>query len=243
MDVGKPVIGVTSYARDERNRLFVPADYVEAVQWAGGIPVVLVAEGPPDPALIRRLDGIVLVGGGDVDPRRYRGPAHDEVSGVNPARDEFEIRLVRLAVDSGVPLLGICRGVQVMNVALGGDLVVHVPDRYGTDVPHRPPDAHGPRAVHEVRVIPGSRLHRILGEERVTVRSRHHQAVRRPAPGLAVSATAADGLIEAVEWTRPSHPFAIGVQWHPEDGFQDDVIQQRLFTAFIEAAAAARQRS
>ena len=236
-----PVIGVTSYGRDHRNRLYVPGDYLRAVQLAGGIPVLLVAEGTPDPELLRRVDGVILVGGGDVAPEHYGGPDHPTLSRVDRARDQFELGLTRLALQERVPLLGICRGAQVMNVALGGDLVVHIPDEYGETVPHRPADPDGPRALHEVRVAPGSRLHRILGEERVTVRSRHHQAVRRPAAGFAVVATAADGVVEAIEWTDPSHPLAVGVQWHPEDGVETDPVQQRLFTALVEAASRRRQ--
>lgn len=236
--VSRPVIGVTSYGRDAMGRLYVPGDYLAAVHLSGGIPVVLVAEGPADPELLQRVDGLVLVGGGDVAPERYGGPWHPTLSGVDPERDEFELELVRLAIDAGLPLLGICRGVQVMNVALGGDLIPHIPDEYGVRVPHdRGP---GPRALHRVRIVPGTRLHRILGVEELYVRSRHHQAVRHPGHGLAVSATAADGVIEALEWTDPAHPFAIGVQWHPEDGLAADPLQQSLFTALVEAAARIR---
>lgn len=234
--VPRPVIGVTSYGWDARGRLFVPGDYLTAVRLAGGIPVVLVADGPPPEEIAARVDGVVLVGGGDVDPIHYGADPHPTVTGVDAARDAFELALVRLAIERRIPVLGICRGAQVMNVALGGDLVQHIPDRYGHGVSHAPPDGSGPRAVHAVTLVPGSKLHHIYGADRIRVRSRHHQAVGRPAPGLAVAATADDGVVEAVEWTDPTHPFAIGVQWHPEDGIAHDALQQRLFAALVEAA-------
>ena len=238
----RPVIGVTSYGCDANGRLFVPGDYLTAVRLAGGIPVVLVADGPPPGEILERIDGIVLVGGGDVDPVHYGAEPHPTVSGVDPGRDAFELELTRLAIERGIPLLGICRGAQVMNVALGGDLVQHIPERYGDTVPHAPPRPASRRAVHPVDLVPGSRLHRIYGADRIQVRSRHHQSVDRPAPGLAVTARAADGVVEAVEWTDPAHPFAVGVQWHPEDGIgeEDDAVarpHRHLFRAFIEAAA------
>ncbi|ADU51929.1 peptidase C26 [Thermaerobacter marianensis DSM 12885] len=232
----RPIIGVTSYGWDGRGRLFVPGDYLTAVRLAGGIPVVLVADGPPPEEVLARVDGIILVGGGDVDPARYGAAPHETVSGIDPGRDAFELALARIAIERRIPLLGICRGAQVMNVALGGDLVQHVPEVYGDAVPHTPHDPSGPRAVHPVSVAPGSRLHQIFQSERVMVRSRHHQAVGRPAPGLNVVAHAEDGVIEAVEWSDPAHPFAIGVQWHPEDGIEHDPVQQRLFQALVQVA-------
>ncbi|HEY8488123.1 MAG TPA: gamma-glutamyl-gamma-aminobutyrate hydrolase family protein [Thermaerobacter sp.] len=237
-----PFVGVTSCGWDERGRLFVPGDYIAAVRQAGGIPVVLVADGPPPEAILSRVDGVILTGGGDVDPRHFGAEPHPLVAGVDAGRDAFELAVARLAVEERIPLLGICRGVQVLNVALGGDLIQHVPDVYGDAVPHVPGHPGGPRAVHPVELVPGSRLHRIYGRPRIDVRSRHHQAVGRPAPGLEVTARSPDGVIEAVEGTDPAHPFLVGVQWHPEDGAgrgpADPIwsIQRRLFEALVAVA-------
>ncbi|QIA27668.1 gamma-glutamyl-gamma-aminobutyrate hydrolase family protein [Thermaerobacter sp. PB12/4term] len=237
--MARPRIGLTSSGSDALGRPSVPRAYLTAVALAGGEPVVLDAldpTAPPPEEVLNGVDGIILVGGGDVDPAYYGADLHRETQPVAPARDAFELALVQLAIQRRVPLLGICRGAQVMNVALGGDLIQHIPECYGETVPHSPANPAGPRALHPVRVVAGSRLHQILEKEVVEVRSRHHQAANRPAPGLRVVATADDGVVEAVEWEDPAHPLAIGVQWHPEDGIEDNPVQQRLFQALVAAA-------
>lgn len=229
-----PVIGITTAGPNGENRYFVRAEYVNAVRRAQGLPLLLPPqESWPEEALeelCERLDGLVLTGGGDVDPARYGGRMHPSVYGVNPVRDESEIALVRWAVTKGVPLLGICRGAQVINVALGGTLVEHL--RAGASgLRHR----SGKESVtHPVEVAPGSRLAAILGRTRVEPVSHHHQAVRRAAPGLHIVAQAPDGVIEGLE--MPSHPFLIAVQWHPERTAAEDAAQQRLFDALVDAA-------
>jgi putative glutamine amidotransferase len=234
-----PLIGITTYARDEQGRFALPAAYVDAVRRAGGIPVLL----PPGEAqaaeLLPRLDGLILAGGGDVDPALYGGTSHPTVYHVDPERDRCEVALVRETVDRGVPTLGICRGAQVINVALGGTLIEHLPDEVGEQVAHRAPPRQPTR--HAVAVATGSRLAAVLKQDRVEVASWHHQAIRRVAAPLRAVATAPDGTIEAAEMTE--HPWLLAVQWHPELAADCDAVQQAIFDSLVAAArCVARQR-
>lgn len=229
----RPLIGITTYGRGEDGRYRLPAAYVEAVRRAGGVAVLL----PPGDAeveeLVARLDGFVLAGGGDVAPSLYGGEAHPEVARVDPERDAFEIALVRAAVALEIPALSICRGCQVLNVALGGTLHPHLPDVVGEKLAHRESSPDGEER-HAVDVEPGSRLAAVMEAMRPVPVSSHHQAPAEvPAP-LRVVARAEDGAIEAIE--MPAHPWMIGVQWHPELSAAGDPSQQRLFDSLVAAA-------
>jgi putative glutamine amidotransferase len=221
-----PRIGITPCSR--------VIDYVESVRRAGGDPVVLATEDQPE-ELIECLDGLLLTGGADIDPVLYGEPAHPTTNS-DPLRDRFEIPLARAAVASGLPLFAICRGVQVLNVAEGGTLVQDIPSAVRSDLPHAidvPKDA----VAHSIRITPGSRLAESLGPAAgggtCDVNSRHHQAVKDVAPGFVVTATSADGVIEAIE--RPGAAFCLGVQWHPENFWRSGQFAP-LFAAFVEAA-------
>jgi len=229
--VHPPRIGITTYGRNEEGRFCLPAAYVEAVRDAGGVPLLLPPGEPHPERVLEVVDGLVLAGGGDIDPAYYGGRPHPTLYLVDPERDQFELRLAREAVQSQVPVLGICRGSQVLNVAWGGDLVPHLPEGEDAPVRHRLP----PRVPtdHPVRVEPTSRLASVLGQTEVQVRSWHHQAVRRVAPGWRAVAWAPDGTVEAVECV--GHPWAVGVQWHPELS-QDILPHRRLFQALVRAA-------
>ena len=240
-----PIIGITSYGRDEKRRFRISVDYVDAVRRAGGLPVILPPGEPAIDALFALLDGLVLSGGGDVAPGRYEGEEHPRIYNVDPERDAFELALVRRVVRSGRPALCICRGAQVLNVALGGSLIAHLPDVVGEEIAHRVPaledsDHETHPVPHRVRLCAGALLSDLLGVEHGEPASWHHQAVARLAPGLEVAAEAADGTIEAVEMR--SHPWLFGVQWHPEITAAEDPVQQRLFDALVEAARADRSR-
>jgi putative glutamine amidotransferase len=226
-----PIIGITTETNDQ-NEYVLPAEYVQAVRHAGGIPLLLPPGEPNLPALLELVDGLILSGGGDVDPFHYGSNGHPAVYLIDRARDEMELALARAAATGDLPTLGVCRGAQLINVALGGTLVEHLPDEIDNTIAHR----MEPRGAipHAVTITLGSRLAQVMSEEIVVGASWHHQAIRTPGPGLQVVASAADGTIEAVE--LPGHPWLLAVQWHPEITAGEDPVQQRLFDALVGAA-------
>jgi putative glutamine amidotransferase len=212
--------------------LALGVSYLDAVAAAGGIPVILA----PLPArrleaIIERLDGVCLSGGPDVEPACYGSPAHPELGPTEPEVDLFELGLVRAARRRGLPILAICRGMQVLNVARGGTLAQHLPD-LGDEIAHRQ-TTPASQPSHSVAVAADSRLARIAGSDRIDVNSFHHQAIDRLGTGLEPVAWSADGVIEAVE--APGDPFTLGVQWHAEC-LTDRPEQARLFVSLIDAA-------
>lgn len=234
----RPLIGITMYGPEgEKPSFTLPVEYSDAVTRAGGMPVLLPANGAGAPELLDRLDGLILAGGGDIDPALHGSEGHATVYMVTPARDRFELALVGEALRRPeLPLLGICRGMQVMNVALGGDLELHLPDVVGEHVSHRLPPREP--TFHPVRVEPGSPLAEVYGTTDFPVCSWHHQGVRRCGKGLRPVAWAPDGVVEALVHER--HPFAIGVQWHPEMQVAEDPLQRRLFEQLVERAGEVR---
>jgi putative glutamine amidotransferase len=211
-------------------------DYVESVRLAGGDPWEVVYAADPVDAVVSGCGGLLLTGGADLDPGRYGEARHSTVTDVDAARDEYEIALTRAALAADLPVLAICRGLQVMNVAAGGSLIQDIPSQVGKAVPHQlanPKDA----IAHDVRVVSGSRLAELMGAAvvggRLPVNSRHHQATRRVAGGFLVTAEAPDGVVEALE--RPQSRFCVGVQWHPEN-FVESGTFLPLFAGLIAAA-------
>lgn len=235
----RPPIGITIACDERRHGWFgLREDYVRSVERAGGLALVLVPGGPRDaPELVARLHGLLLSGGSDVDPALYGAAPHPKLGRVVRERDEFELALVREALARDLPLLAICRGHQVLNVALGGTLVQDIPSQVQRGGDH---DARRERweRAHDVDVRPGTRLHAILQRERVSVNSFHHQAIERLGQGLRVSAVApGDGVVEGVE--LPDRRFALGVQWHPEGFWRESHGFQALFDAFVRAGSGA----
>jgi putative glutamine amidotransferase len=234
--VRRPLIGVTTYHRDRgpRDRFQLPTAYVDAVRAAGGAPLLL----PPGEAeperLLDGLQGLVLAGGGDVDPARYQGTPHAASYSLCDERDAFELRLLEAALARELPALLICRGTQVLNVLLGGDLIGHLPDHVGERVPHRLSRERHTR--HRVRLLAGSRLAAIYGSEALEVASWHHQAIGRLGRGLRAVAWADDGVVEALE--LDGAPALLAVQWHPELDASDGSPERRLFAAFLDATRA-----
>ena len=223
-----PVIGVTRCSRLD--------DYLASVEQAGARARVLeVSESPR--ALVEKLDGVLLTGGGDVDPVLYGEARHPTVEDAEPGRDEFEIDLARRAMEADLPLLAICRGAQVLNVAAGGTLVQDIPSSVTTDLSHtltEPKDC----VAHPIQITRGSRLHAALGAAvdaacTCRVNSRHHQSVGALGNELVASAVAPDGVIEAIE--APKGRFCVGVQWHPENFWRTGEFRP-LFDAFVGAA-------
>lgn len=231
-----PVIGITTYARNAEDHFALPAPYIDAVRRAGGIPLLLAHGEPQADALLDTLDGVILSGGGDLDPLHYNGTPHASIYEIDAERDATELTLVRRFVQRRIPALCICRGHQVLNVALGGTLFEHLPDHVGSTIAHRlDPDEAVP---HIVTIQPDTRLAAMMGAGEASGISWHHQAIRIPAPNLAVTAYAPDGTIEAVE--HADHPWLIGVQWHPELSAATDSRQQALFNGLMDAARAYR---
>lgn len=241
----RPLIGITTYPPGRGERYNLPVEYVESVRRSGAT-AVLIPPGDDDPAeVLDRIDGLVLSGGGDLDPALYGGAGHETIYGFDAARDTAELALARAALDRHHPTLAICRGHQVVNVALGGSLVTHLPDVVSGDVLHRieppePQERAGP-TPHPVTVEPGTRLAEIMGSAEPTPVSWHHQAVDRLGDGLRVIARAPDGTVEAVD--HPDFPQLVSVQWHPELSAATDVTQQRLFDDLAERAASRGDRS
>jgi putative glutamine amidotransferase len=235
-----PVVVVTATRRTDggRERVALNTAYVKALLRAGVVPLAVPPLLEPGMAadVLRASDGLVLTGGEDVAPDRYGAAPHPALGEVDPARDAVEIALIHEARAQGKPILAICRGIQILNVALGGTLYQDLPSERPGPVDHRDPDGR-----HSVQIAPGSLLAETVGATAIHANSRHHQAIRDLAAPLRITARADDGVIEAVEFVRPppGEPWMLAVQWHPED-----LIETTLFAGFAQAltgaAAAAR---
>jgi len=228
----RPIVGITSYAEEARWGVWeapaalIPLAYVHAIEAAGGRPLVV----PPCPEAVEEtldaLDALLLSGGADLDPAYYGAEAHPATNDVRPERDESELALLEAALARDMPVLAVCRGSQVLNVALGGDLAQHLPEVVGHEGHKQTP---GVFADHDVNVLPDTKLHGVIGKQ-APVKSHHHQGYGRLGAGLQESARAEDGTVEAIE--DPSRRFTLGVLWHPEEG--ED---RGLFRALVDEAA------
>ena len=232
----KPLIALTSYPRNETDRFDMPARYIESLQRAGSVAVIVTPVSSSIDSIIDNFDGFVLTGGGDVNPTHYAGKQHETIYGVNAERDQFELNLAKRLAQRSVPTMAICRGLQVLNVALGGTLVEHIPDDYGQTVIHRSDDFDS--EIHTVYLNRASKLAEAMGCTEFECASFHHQSIRDIAPGFSICATAADGVIEAVE--SANHPNIMAIQWHPEFTADNDPLQQGLFDTFVEWSNRAR---
>jgi len=235
--VARPVIGITAYAEPSVRwgvwdvpAAVIPLAYVRQVEAAGGRAVIVPPSEEGIEETLDALDGVLFSGGSDIDPSAYGQDAHPETNGTRPERDRGELALLRAALDRDLPVLAVCRGSQVLNVARGGDLVQHLPEVVGDEKHKHTP---GVFADHEVEVEEGTRLASLLGE-RTAVKSHHHQGFGRVGDGLVEAAWAEDGTLEAVE--DPSKRFALGVLWHPEEG--EDAA---LFRALVDEAGRYRE--
>jgi putative glutamine amidotransferase len=234
--VRRPLVGITiGYSAQNAELFTLRDDYVRAVEKAGGLPVVLVPGRPEDAAdLLSRLDGLLMTGGADVDPGLYGEEPHETVTRVIPERDAFELGLCREALEKDRPLLAICRGHQVLNVATGGTLIQDIPSQVVGAHDHDPEKERWETA-HQVRILPRTRLREILERETIEVNSFHHQAVRDLGQGLIVSASSTvDGVVEGIE--MPGRRLAVGVQWHPEAFWDRPQDFQPLFEALVKAS-------
>jgi len=242
-----PIIGITATLKEDVDAVaerplgrFVRADldYVEGVAGAGGAPVVLPPAGDERAAeaVIQSLDGLLLSGGSDLDPHYYGEEPMPELGVTLPERDAFEMALVGLALRRGIPVFGICRGMQVLNVALGGTLYQDLPSQWERGLLKHRQDTPKWQPTHEVRVRDGSYIAEVMGRESVKVNSYHHQGVRALAEGLVVTGRSSDGVVEAVEAVDLSERWLLGVQWHAEAMRGAGPQQERLFEAHVSAA-------
>lgn len=232
-----PLIGLT-VGRDVLDDEGCAADspYVRAVAAAGGAPfwIPYSLDGDHLLALFERLDALVLTGGGDIDPRHYGCEPGQGLRSVDSERDRLELTLARWAIEASRPILGICRGHQVLNIALGGSLIQDIPTDRPRSVAHEQSETLVDELTHPVRLIPGSLLQSLIGQTDLVTNSSHHQAVDRLGSGLEIVALAADGLVEGIEFT--GHPFALGVQWHPER-MPGHPASRSLFSGLTKAAS------
>jgi putative glutamine amidotransferase len=232
----RPVIGITSYEEEARwgvwegRAALIPLSYVRAVEAAGGRPLLVPPSAEGVEETLDALDGLLLSGGADLDPDSYGADAHPETNGVRPERDAAELVLLEAALARDLPVLAVCRGSQVLNVARGGDLVQHLPEVVGHEGHKVTP---GVFADHAVEVLPDTRLHAVIGSH-APVKSHHHQGFGRIGDGLREAARAEDGTVEAIE--DPSRRFAVGVLWHPEEG-EDET----LFRTLVDEARLYRE--
>jgi len=233
-----PLIGVSTSITVGANpeRAYVNSAYLHAVQQAGGVPVPL----PPQLSaaslqqISAELSGLLLTGGGDMDPATFDEAPHGTLYDVAPARDTLETLVLHLALRRGVPVLAVCRGIQVLNVALGGSLYQDVGTDPGTQIPHSQKEPRD-QPTHKVKVAPGSRLAETLGTYELEVNSMHHQAIKRLGRGLTAVAWAPDQIVEGTEHGDPAR-FVLGVQWHPEELVGHSEPARRLFAALVAAA-------
>jgi putative glutamine amidotransferase len=242
----KPVIGITAglvteqqdYGLMHRHR--VSADYSEAVLAAGGLPIILPPQDGTVNQILELVDGLIFSGGADIDPARYGdADVHPATYDISEERDRFELELINTAVNRDLPVLCICRGIQVLNVALGGSLVQHIDDQVENPLPHRQHEAGflGTESSHDVTFIEGSLAAEVFEAPTVPVNSLHHQSLATPSEAIQVEGVSRDGVIEAV--SVPSCRFVLGVQWHPELLFKTMPEQLKPFEALVEAAKVA----
>jgi putative glutamine amidotransferase len=245
----RPVIGIVTETIEPASEQAAPAwimehRYIQGLTALGAVPwliPLLQGDGETLESIYVHLDGVFLAGGVDVDPQCYREKRLPQCGRTDPPRDWTEMRLIRWALRDHKPLLGICRGIQMINVAAGGTLYQDVPTQLPTAIPHDCDDAkkiHGAAALfHEVQVQSGSQLHELFGAEAVEVNSMHHQAIRDLAPDLAPTAFSPDGLIEGIEGMDRNRHYLVAVQWHPEEMLEKSSPMRQLFQSFLDAAA------
>ena len=233
-----PLIGITSDYNEINGQtsFFIKESYVTAVEVSGGIPLLLCPTKNENSIsrFINLIDGLLISGGGfDIDPKLYGEEPHPKLGKIQPDRTDFEIKLLKSAVEKRMPVLGICGGHQLINVYFGGTLYQDIPSQYNNTINHRQPTPSN-TPYHPVKINPSTRLSKIAKFDTATVNSTHHQSVKEIGKGLKISATAEDGIIEAVEYNGDG--FIIGVQWHPERIYLKDSCSKNIFTEFIKEA-------
>ena len=231
----KPIVGLMPLWDDRKDSIWMLPGYMDGISQAGGIPVILPFSSDEQELgqLIDMCDGFLFTGGQDVSPKIYGEEPLEGLVDVCEKRDEMETAVLKAAIDLDKPVLGICRGIQFINAALGGTLYQDIPTQHPTQIDHHQTPPYDV-SVHEVEIVKGSPLYKCLNTERLSVNSYHHQAVKDVAPGLKIMAAAEDGLVEGLY--MPEHRFLWAVQWHPEFSFRKDENNRKIFKAFVDAA-------
>ena len=224
-----PLIGLTVYSSNDVFQYY-PNDYVDAVRLFGGIPLLLPPGDTNAEKLVAQLDGVILTGGGDINPANYDQACHSQLYWVNDEQDTYEFTIAKTALDLNKPILATCRGMQIINTLLGGSLHQHLADEYGESVLHR--SSKNLCVDHEINVDVNSNLADMLGCARFSVKSWHHQSIKELAAGFRAVGFADDGVIEAIE--SDAHPDLMAVQWHPEIDNENNVLQQKLFQSWLK---------
>ena len=244
----KPVIGITPTPTEDTQshgtftRYAIATNYTDAIEAAGGVPLIIPPQTGNVEEILSVVDGLVLSGGADIDPNQYGDDTvHEKTYGIHPGRDALELALAREAVARDIPTLCICRGIQILNVALGGTLIQDIPDQYSTDIEHRQQEAGIPKEEpgHTVSVTPGSLLERTYDADTIEVNSFHHQALKDVAPGLSVDGVAPDEIVESV--SKSDTQWILGVQWHPEMMFREHPEHLKPFRSLVDEAATRRR--
>lgn len=230
----KPVIGLTA-SFEQPNRIFITRHYADWLLKLGALPMILPYTQDKQHILefAPVLDGLLLSGGGDLDPGSFNEEPHPKLGSVHPERDTLELLLTKEMLKLNRPILGICRGAQLLNVAEGGNMYQDLGAQYGSELLQHQQNAPTSHASHTLKILPDSKLAQILGAAKIRTNSFHHQAIKDPAPAFRACAFSADGVIEAIE--SVSHPFALGIQWHPECMPLDHQESEKIFAAFVQA--------
>lgn len=232
----RPLIGITASHRNDFNAYYSPKNYSNAIIEAGGIPVILPITSKEEiiEQNLARIDGILLAGGGDPDPQLFDEEPHPDLGTIDPYRDSFEIALTKKALEKGKPILGICRGCQILNVAAGGTMIQALEGQKEGIIKHRQ-DAPFHYPTHTVKIVEDTFLYQIFGTTKLRVNSSHHQAIKDVSTEFIVGARSKEGVIEAIE--KKEEKFALGVQWHPEAMFEKHKVFLKIFKEFVKKAS------
>ncbi|WP_077301478.1 gamma-glutamyl-gamma-aminobutyrate hydrolase family protein [Virgibacillus pantothenticus] len=233
-----PVIGITPSIQNETNMHFVSAANIAAIKGAGGIPIILpfVVSEDQIRQIGNMIDGLYLTGGNSIDPTLFHEEPHPKLGEINPIRDQYEVAIIEEMQTQQKPILGVCRGCQILNVALGGDMYQDIYAQIDGELLQHKQHAPANHASHFVHVKEETLLREIVETERIKVNSRHHQANRNPGKDIQISGIASDGVVEAIESKQA--PFILGVQWHPEDlATAGDTVSKRIYNAFVQACS------
>ena len=239
MENKKPVIGILSDKEPKKSvpRYFVKANYISAVREAGGVPFIIPPFKDKEDSIntLDLINGLLIPGGDDIDPKCFGEEPHPSVVLTDPEVIQFQIDFLKLALNKNIPVFGICAGFQIINIACGGNIYQDIPSQYPNPLKHKKEDSENDDPCHNIKIENNTKLFNILQMEKIEVNSTHHQALKDIAEGFVVSARADDGIIEAIESRK--HNYLLGVQWHPEDMYEENKLFLKLFERLVYEAS------